>query len=68
LLSYQSLVGKGLALGGPTEDEAEEFALAPAAVEAVDELGQVAREVLSAHAVEGAGGGAALGEPYPVPL
>jgi len=39
-------------LCGPAEDEAERFALAPAAVEAGDELGEVAREVLSAHAME----------------
>ena len=42
-LSHQSLVGQGLRVGSALEDEAEELAFAPAALEAVAELVQVAR-------------------------
>ena len=48
------MVGERLALGGAVEDEAKELALTPAAVEAIDELIQVALEVLPADSVEGA--------------
>jgi hypothetical protein len=39
---------------GTAEDEAEQLPLAPSAIKAVDELGQVERKMLAAHSVEGA--------------
>ena len=50
--SGTNAVGAGLASGGTAEHEAEERALAPATIEAVHELVQVALQVLPAHAVE----------------
>ncbi len=37
---------------GTAEDEAEELLLPPSAIEAVGELGEVARHVFPAHAME----------------
>jgi hypothetical protein len=39
-------------MGGSAEDEAEELLLPPSAIEAVDELGEVAGQVFPAHAME----------------
>ncbi len=53
-LSHQSVVGKRFTVDGAAEDESKQLPLAPSAVEAVDELGQVTRQMLPAHPVEGA--------------
>jgi hypothetical protein len=47
------MIREGFTAYGPPEHESEHFRLAPAPIEAVDELLQVALEVFSADAVEG---------------
>ena len=47
-LSHQSAVGAAVRRGGSPENEAEELAFPPASIESIDELVQVALEVLLA--------------------
>ena len=53
-LRHELSIGKGLAAGDALQDEAEEFALTPAAIEAVAELVEVALEVFRTGPVLGA--------------
>src|SRR5213592_4165465 len=51
-LSHQSVIGQRFSSRSTPEHEAEELPFPPAAIEAVDELVQIARQVLAADAVE----------------
>src|SRR5690606_2022486 len=53
-LSRQSGPGQGLALHGAAQDVEEQVAFEPAAIRSIDELLEVAREVLAADTVKGA--------------